>query len=132
MTRLRWPSPKGVEYESVRRVESAAASGVAYLVARMSFSRRLDLMRQVRDLARKVEYLEAGDESGDRMEGGLLRAEIDKLYVQWGLRGVEGLEIDGVEATPEMLAECGPEDLFREALNAVRRETGLNDEERKN
>ena len=38
----------------------------------------------------------------------------------------------GVAAGPELLAEAGPEELFREALAAVRRETGLSEEERKN
>ncbi|MBZ5724874.1 MAG: hypothetical protein LAP87_07735 [Acidobacteriia bacterium] len=55
-----------------------------------------------------------------------------QLYVTWGLRGVSGLHVDGAEATPETLAEAGPEDLFREALAAVRAETGLSGEERKN
>jgi hypothetical protein len=40
--------------------------------------------------------------------------------------------VDGSIAGPELLAEAGPEELFREALAAVRRETGLNEEERKN
>jgi hypothetical protein len=42
------------------------------------------------------------------------------------------LSVDGVEATPEVLLERGPEELFREALAAVRREAGLSEEERKN
>jgi hypothetical protein len=50
----------------------------------------------------------------------------------WGLRAVSGLELDGADATPELLAEAGPEDLFREALAAVRAETGLTEAERKN
>ena len=37
-----------------------------------------------------------------------------------------------VEATPEMMVDCGPEELFREALALVRAETGLTEEERKN
>jgi len=66
------------------------------------------------------------------MDGALARAEIDRLYVSWGLQSIAGLTIDGVEATPEILAERGPEELFREALGLVRQETGLDEAERKN
>ena len=48
------------------------------------------------------------------------------------MKAVSGLVVDGEPATPEVLAETGPEDLFREALALVRTETGLNEEERKN
>ncbi len=119
-------------YESVRVVESAIAPGVAFTVARMSFARRVELMRRVRELARRMEFMEAGESAGDKMDAALLKAEIDRLYVTWGLRAVAGLEVDGLAATPETLSEAGPEELFREALAAVRAETGLNEAERKN
>jgi hypothetical protein len=119
-------------YESVVEVESKTAPGVRFAVARMSFGRRVELMRLVRELARRMEFLEAGDLPGEKMDAGLLRAEIDRLYVAWGLRAVSGLVLDGGPASPELLAEAGPEGLFREALEAVRAETGLTDEERKN
>jgi len=45
---------------------------------------------------------------------------------------VGGLELDGSPATPASLASDGPEDLFREALAAVKAECGLTEEERKN
>ncbi len=119
-------------YESVTVVESRVAPGVAFAVARMSFGRRVELMRRVRELARRMEFLEAGKEPGDRMDAAMLQAEIDRLFLAWGLRSVSGLQVDGAEASPESLAEAGPEDLFREALAAVRAETGLSEEERKN
>jgi hypothetical protein len=119
-------------YESFEEVESKIADGVTYSVSKMSFSRRMDLMKRVRDLARKAEFLAAGQETGDRMDAALLEVEIERLYVLWGLRKVTGLEVDGSLATPESLAECGPENLFQEALAAVRSATGLSDVERKN
>jgi hypothetical protein len=119
-------------YESVKTVDSQAAAGVRYSIARMSFGRRVELMRRVRELAKRVEFLEAGEDAGGKMDAGLLRAEVDRLYLEWGLRGVSGLELDGAEATPESLIENGPEELFREALEAVRVETGLTEAERKN
>ena len=121
-----------MEYESVVVVPSQVAGGVSFTVARMSFGRRVELMRRVRELAGRVEFLEAGQASGEKMDAAMVRAEIDRLYLVWGLRSVSGLVVDGVPATPETLADCGPEDVFREALAAVRSETGLNEAERKN
>ena len=121
-----------MSYDSAVSVRSVVNDGVSYRVARMSFGRRVELMRRVRELARRMEFLEAGEAVGERMDAGLLRAEIDRMFLLWGLVGVAGLVVDGVEATPEALVERGPEELFREALAAVRRETGLTDDERKN
>src|SRR5690242_8952485 len=91
-------------YDSVVVVNSRLANGVTYTVAKVSFERRLELMRKIRDLARRLEYLEAGKEAGDRMDAAVLRAEIDRTYIIWGLQGVSGLEVDGEPATPEALA----------------------------
>ena len=121
-----------MNYESVVEVESAQRAGVRYRVARMSFGRRLELMKRVRELGRRVDFLESGASPGERMDAGLLRAEIDRMFLLWGLVGVSGLRVDGVEATPEVVAERGPEDVFREALAAVRAQAGLRDDERKN
>jgi hypothetical protein len=119
-------------YESVERVESRIADGVSYSVSKMSFARRMDLMKRVRDLARRVEFLVAAEDAGGKMDAAVLEVEIERMYVKWGLREVTGLEVDGSAATPESLAEAGPEDLFREALAAVRAAAGLSDAERKN
>jgi len=119
-------------YDSVKDVESKLAPGVSFRVARMSFARRMELMRQVRELARRMEFLEAGKEPGEKMDAALIQAEIDRVYLMWGLREVVGLEVDGHAATPAVLMESGPEDLLREALAAVKCETGLSVAERKN
>jgi hypothetical protein len=119
-------------YESVKTVESAVAPGVTFEVARMSFARRVELMRRVREVARRVEFLESSGRAGDRMEATLLQAEVGRLYLLWGLRGIAGLNVDGAVATPELLADAGPESLFQEALAAVRAEAGLTAAQRKN
>jgi hypothetical protein len=121
-----------MNYDSVAYVESRVAIGVKFTVAKMSFGRRTELMRQVRELARKVDFLEAGRSPAQKMDAGMLRVEIDRVYVKWGLLAISGLELDGVDATPELLAEVGPEELFREALAVVRWQTGLCPDERKN
>jgi hypothetical protein len=119
-------------YESVTLVESRITPGVTFTVAKMSYGRRMELMRQIRELSRRMEFLEAGKEPADKMDAALVEAEIGRLYVSWGLRAISGLVVDGVQATPELLAESGPEDLFREALTAVQSQAGLTEEERKN
>jgi hypothetical protein len=105
---------------------------VEFVIARISFGRRLELMKRVRDLAARLEYFDAGREEKNRIEASLLGAQLDRMYIEWGLEGVRGLEIDGEPATPASLVERGPEELFREALAAVKAECGLSDEQRKN
>ena len=121
-----------MDYTSVRVVESQKAAGVRFTVRKMSFARRVELMELVRELARRAEFQAAGESAGEKMDAALARAEMDRLYVRWGVQAIEGLRVDGAEATPETLADAGPEDVFREALELVRRETGLNEAERKN
>jgi hypothetical protein len=79
-----------------------------------------------------MECLAASGANSDQMDAALLKAEIERLYVAWGVKVVSGLVVDSHEADPELLADAGPEELFREALAVVRRETGLSEEERKN
>lgn len=56
-----------MDYESVVVVPSQVAGGVSFSVARMSFGRRVELMRRVRELAGRVEFLEAGESPGRRV-----------------------------------------------------------------
>lgn len=119
-------------YESTVMVESRLQPGVQYTVARVSFGGRAELLRRVRELARKLEFLEAGRDPGQKMDAVLLRIEIDRLYVNWGLRAITGLELDGMAATPQSLAAAGPEELFREVVDLVRAQIGLSPRERKN
>ena len=121
----------GVSFDTESVTESQLHRGVKFRIGKISFTRRLELMQLVRDLARRTEFLAAGREPADKMDSALLQAEIDRLYVAWGIKGVEGLMVDGATAGPESL-DSGPEDLFREALAAVRKEIGLSAEERKN
>jgi len=119
-------------WNSRKVVASEERPGVEFVIARMTFGRRIELMREVRDLAARLEYFDAGQDAGNGMEASLLGAEIDRLYIRWGLQEVRGLELDGIPATPESLIGNGPEELFLEALTAVRAECGLLENERKN
>jgi hypothetical protein len=122
----------GGDYTSDTVVQSQTVRGVTFTIAKISFGRRTELMRRVRELARKAEFLMAGADAGQKMDAAILHAEIERLYVIWGVTKVTGLTVDGSAAGPELLIESGPEGLFQEALAAVRKETGLTEDERKN
>ena len=121
-----------MNYESTIRVESKVRPGVAFVIARISFERRIELIRRIRELAIRCEFLNAGESAEEKMQAALLSAEIDRLYASWGLKELIGLDVDGVPGTPDLLASAGPEDLFREAVSAIKAECGLSDAERKN
>ena len=50
-----------MNYESWLERESQATPGVTFVLAKMSFGRRVELMRRLREIAQKVEFHEAGD-----------------------------------------------------------------------
>ena len=127
----RWPLPD-MEYLSTIMIQSKLREGVSFGIARMSFNRRMRLMRQVRELARNLEFVRAGESDGEQMDAHILNAEIERSYITWGLESVGGLIIDGTPASPESLLERGPEELVLEAIGAVRAECSLTEEERKN
>src|SRR5689334_4025387 len=119
-----------MNYEGTTRIESTVMTGVYFVVQKMSFGRRMEISRRIRELGARLEYLSAGQSPQEKLDAFLLTAEIEKAYVLWGLTEVGGLELDGVPATPESLVSHAPESLFREALEAVKAECGLSDEER--
>ncbi len=92
----------------------------------------MELLGKIRAIAGKRDFARAGATDLEKLEGAALSAEIDRTYVEWGLREVEGLTIDGAQATPESLVQLGPEELFHEALQAVKTQCGLDENERKN
>jgi hypothetical protein len=120
-------------YDSSVEIRSSSLPGVRFTIERMSFGRRLELIRRLKDWLGRLEFAAAGPEGARReAEAALLAGEIDRIWMAWGLRGVAGLQIDGEEATPEVLLEKGPEALVHEILQAIRREAGLGEAERKN
>lgn len=102
------------------------------VIGKMTFGRRLELMRRVRSMAARADFFDAGHDEKNRMEASLLGGEIDRLYIEWGLREIRGLHLDGDVATPSALIDCGPEELVAEALSAIKAECGLTETERKN
>jgi hypothetical protein len=119
-------------YASVAWFDSVSRPPVRYSIRRISFGKRIELARRIREVGRKAEYLEAGNDVRDKLEATVLGAEIDRVYLDWGLVGVEGMEIDGEVATPQSLIDAGPVELAAEILARIKAECGLTDDERKN
>ena len=120
-------------YESMVTVEAKTTPDVRLTIRRMSFARRLELTAALKDLLGRIEFVAAGKQSpAQEAEAALLCGEVDREYVRWGVAAVEGLVLDGKRADVEDLLERGPEELVIEAVELVRREAGLSEEERKN
>ncbi len=124
------------KHESLIWCDAQSRAGVRYAMRRVSFGGRIELARKIRDVGRRVEFFEAGaranDDAKDRMEATVLAAEIDRAYLEWGLVGVEGLEIDGAIASRESLIDDGPVELAVEILARIKNECGITEDERKN
>src|SRR5437867_763694 len=105
------------KYDSVVELESERIPEVRFAVERMSFGRRLELIRQLKTLLGRIEFVAAGPGGPERdAEAALIAGEIDRIYLRWGLRWLKGLEIDGEDVTAETLSEKGPEPLVEEIL----------------
>ncbi len=98
----------------------------------MTLGRRLEMIRQVKERAKRLEFHQAGNSLEDVLSSSLLTCEIERIYFEWGLSNVEGLEIDGEPANKESLYESGPEQLCKEVIEAVKAEIFLTESERKN
>ncbi|MBL8292385.1 MAG: hypothetical protein JNN08_11145 [Bryobacterales bacterium] len=121
-----------MEYTSQAEHQSITLPGVRYKVARMSLGRRIELAKRLREIGLRGAFHAAGSGIEDQIEASIAHHEIDRIYLKWGLVGIEGLSIDGCEAGPDTLIESGPEPLVAEILAAIRKESNLSEEERKN
>jgi hypothetical protein len=121
-----------MKYESILPVESTTYPGVRFTISRMSFGRRIELARRIREIAHKLEFARAADNPRDTLDAALISGEVDQICLEWGLVQLDGLEIDGRIADPQDLIASGPEKLCREVVDAIKRECGLTEEERKN
>jgi hypothetical protein len=126
------PSVKNRQHDSLLWFEAETQRGVRFRIRRVSLGRRIELARRLREIGRKIEFLQASGSPGEQIEATVLKGEIDRTYLEWGLDQLEGLEIDGEAATPESLIERGPLDLAEEVLGRIKAECGLNQAERKN
>jgi hypothetical protein len=143
-----------VNFVSQIRKESKTFPGVFYTLNKMSEARRANLRLRIAEPTSKIRNLlrEMGkiEESypptqenrpeavmddlmklADQMEE-LSASKINPEWLKWGCKKIEGLEIDGVEATPELLITDGPPILFAEIVDEIKRLAQLNGDEEKN
>jgi hypothetical protein len=123
---------QAVSYDSVAKIRSTAIPGVTFAIYRISFGRRMELARQAREISRRAEFLDAGNQLQEKIDANILAQEVDAMYLRWALMGIQGLTIDGESPSPDQLLQKGPETLTREILGAIKQECGLNEAERKN
>ena len=123
---------KTMTYTSTTKLESQICTGVQFTIRRMTLGRRLEMIRQVRDRAKRLTFHIAGDSLEDSMNTSLLVSEIEELYLEWGLVAIEGLQIDGLTADRSLLVSSGPELLCKEIIAAIKAEVFLSEAERKN
>lgn len=123
--------------------------GVTFTIRRPTEGLRIRMREQLaaalEQLREAIGEARAVDESGendaastvklqkisDRIEF-LQGNQIDIAHLRASLVKVEGLEIDDAPATVESLIENGPRELYVEILQAIRKESGLSESERKN
>ncbi len=135
------------KYDTTNRKESEILPGVSFLLRRMTEGRRIELRKKlsptnakIRELLREQgKLLEAPDDAQDHNRILELQDEFDGLMLEtvnpttllWGVKQIEGLEVDGKTLTLEDWQEW-PSALFREVLNSVNAEAELNGGEVKN
>jgi hypothetical protein len=116
---------------SVSWHQSQTVPEVRFAIRRISLAHRLELTRRLRDLTLRYEFLNAG-ETPDQLEAALSDLLVRKLYIEWGLAEIQGLMIDGEDATAALLIQKGPENLTGEIISVIRQEIELSEDERKN
>ncbi len=121
-----------MEYESYTTVESHACPGVRFRVRRLSLTRRMELVRLIRETGEKLAFYTAGDSVLDTAHAGEIRARMDGLYLRWGLEEISGMTIDGEPISLENLMDRAPDALAREVVEAIQGELFFDENERKN
>jgi hypothetical protein len=124
--------PEARDYASTVRYRPRSLAGAVVVLRRMSLGRRIELGRAVRELVGRLEFQQAGQTVADKIDAAVAAAEIDAVYLRWGVAAVEGLNIDGRPANADDLIAAAPEDLVDEIVARIKHECGLSEQERKN
>ena len=138
-------------HETTRRIESTEFPGVNIILKKMTEGRRLELRKLISDPNRRVREIfneqavveeAAKSDQNDKAASakwmelqdefdGLMLEKINPAWVTWGVKQIEGLEVDGKTLGVEDWKDW-PSALFSEVLNLVKSEAELNGSERKN
>lgn len=135
------------KHDTTRRVGSEIFSGVSVVLKKMTEGRRLELRklisepnRRLREILREQANIEKEPEETRDMSkwlelqdesDGIIIESINPAWITWGVKQIEGLEVDGRSLGVDDWKEW-PSALFDEVLTAVKGEAELNGAERKN
>jgi hypothetical protein len=135
------------KYETTRRQESATFPGVFITLRKMTEGRRTELRRliaepnsRLRGIMREQAELDKLPEDARDMASFLelqdrfdeiLMSEVNPAWVRWGVKMVDGLEVDGRTLAVEDFLDW-PSVLFAEVVDLVKTEAELDGAERKN
>jgi hypothetical protein len=134
-------------YNTTRNIALETFPGVEVVLRRMTEGRRLELRnaigepnRRIRDILREQAVIEQQPEEirdvaawlalQDEFDG-IMIEKVNVAWVKWGVKSLQGLEVDGRILGLEDWADW-PSSLFDEVLNLVKQEAELNGNERKN
>ena len=134
------------KFETTRKRESTTCEGVTFYLFKMTEGRRLDLRKKnlapnarVREILREQGEIEKAEESqkdmtkyaelNDEFDG--IMIEMNGMSITWGVKKIEGLEVDGKPLDVADWQEF-PSVLVEELVTAVRAESDLNGGEVKN
>ena len=104
-------------YDSVLWFDAESAAGVRYAIARLTFGRRLDLARRIREIGRRAEFLAAGTDAREKLELGARERSVDDTGVvvidegvyhavaveEYGFHDFETADALATGLTPEIL-----------------------------
>lgn len=135
------------KHETTRRFESQTCPGVSIILRKMTEGRRLELRAKLSEANRKsMDILREQEEltkvSEDKRNNlrllelqdafdGLNLETINPTWIAWGVKHIEGLDVDGKTLGIEDWKDW-PSALFDEVVQAVKEESSLNGIERKN
>ena len=135
------------KHDTTRRVSSEIFSGVSVVLKKMTEGRRLELRklisepnRRIREILREQANIEKEPEESRDMSkwlelqdefDGIMIESINPAWITWGVKQIEGLEVDGRSLGVDDWKEW-PSALFDEVLTAVKGEAELNGALRKN
>jgi len=89
-------------------------------------------MRHLRELSARLELERAENSEPAQLSAAITEAEMRRMYIEWGLKQVENLSVDGVPVSVDTLLSAGPEALCAEVADRVRDQCFLSEQQRKN
>ena len=134
------------KHSTVSTFESENFPGVSVMLRRMTEGRRIELRKLIAEPNRRIRVIirdqaiveKEPEETRDNAKwlelqdeyDGIMVEKINPAWITWGVRQIEGLEVDGRTLTVEDWKDW-PSALFNEVLDAVKNETELNGVQRK-